>query len=119
MSSGSDGLYLCPLSGMSPATSDCLGLYLKSPEHKQCYNIVIGKENYICFLQVRRDILRRVKPWRLFYGFFVEAAALLRSIILQYAGVPIDTCFFFFFLYVYLEMSSFSSIFCTIAVFSY
>ena len=27
MSSGSDGLYLSPLSGMSPATSDCLEPY--------------------------------------------------------------------------------------------
>ena len=27
MSSGSDGLYLSPLSGMSPATSDCLETY--------------------------------------------------------------------------------------------
>ena len=27
MSSGSDGLYLSPLSDMSPATSDCLELY--------------------------------------------------------------------------------------------
>ena len=27
VSSGSDGLYLSPLSDMSPATSDCLGPY--------------------------------------------------------------------------------------------
>ena len=25
-------------------------------EHKQCYNIVIGKEKYVYILQVRRDI---------------------------------------------------------------
>ena len=30
MSSGSDGLYLSPLSDMSPATSDCLGPYFSA-----------------------------------------------------------------------------------------
>ena len=49
---------------------------------------------------------------------FVEAAV-LRSIVLRYAGVPFATymCIVFF-LFVYLEMSPFPSIFCTIAVFS-
>ena len=46
---------------------------------------------------------------------FVEAAA-LRSIVLRYAGVPLATRFPP--LFVYLEMSLFPSIFCTIAVFS-
>ena len=43
---------------------------------------------------------------------FVEAAA-LRSIALPYAGAPIATCvfLFLFFLFVYLEMSLFPSIF--------
>ena len=51
---------------------------------------------------------------------FVEAAA-LRSIVLRYAGAPIATRVFFSFFFspfVYLEMSLFPSIFCTIAVFS-
>ena len=28
-----------------------------SLEHKQCYNIVIGKERYVYILQIRRDFL--------------------------------------------------------------
>ena len=53
---------------------------------------------------------------------FVEAAA-LRSIILQYAGVPIATrvfffFFFFFFFFLYLDMSLFPSIFCIMSAFS-
>ena len=31
-----------------------------SLEHKQCYNIVIGKQKYVYILQVRRDILLSV-----------------------------------------------------------
>ena len=66
---------------------------------------------YVCFVLLR---------FRLYA--FVEAAA-LRSIVLQYAGAPIATRFFFvfcslFFPFVYLEMSFFSSILCTIAAFS-
>ena len=63
---------------------------------------------YVCFILLR---------FRLYA--FVEAAA-LRSIVLRYAGVPIAArvFFVFLFLYVYLEMSLFSSIFCTISVFS-
>ena len=66
-------------------------------------------------------------PWRFFSGVtfvlfcfvfrlyaFVEAAA-LRSIVLRYAGAPIATRVSFFsffpFLFVYLEMSLFPSIF--------
>ena len=45
---------------------------------------------------------------------FVEAAA-LRSIVVRYAGIPIATHVSFF---VYLEMSLFPSIFCTISAFS-
>ena len=50
---------------------------------------------------------------------FVEVAA-LRSIVLRYAGAPIATrvSFFLFPFFVYLEMSLFPSIFCTIAAFS-
>ena len=52
---------------------------------------------------------------------FVEAAA-LRSIVLRYAGVPIATRVSFFncfrFIFVYLEMSLFPGIFCTISAFS-
>ena len=49
---------------------------------------------------------------------FVEAAA-LRSIVLRYTGAPIATrVSFFLFLFVYLEMSLFPSMFCAIAVFS-
>ena len=48
---------------------------------------------------------------------FIEAAA-LRSIILRYAGVPTATRVSSFFTFVYLEMSLFPSIFCTIAIFS-
>ena len=50
---------------------------------------------------------------------FVEAAA-LRSIVLRYAGVPIATRVYLslFFPFVYLEMSLFPSIFCTIFTFS-
>ena len=49
---------------------------------------------------------------------FVEAAA-LRSIVLRYAGAPIATrVSFFFFPFVYLEVSLCLSIFCTIAAFS-
>ena len=49
---------------------------------------------------------------------FVEAAA-LRSIVLRYAGAPIATRVSFFFSpFLYLEMSLFPSIFCTIAAFS-
>ena len=52
---------------------------------------------------------------------FVEAAALC-SIVLRYAGVPIATrvsfFYFFRFIFVYLEMSLFPSIFCTISAFS-
>ena len=50
---------------------------------------------------------------------FIEAAA-LRSIVLRYAGAPIDTHVFlrFFFRFVYLEKSLFPSIFGLIAVFS-
>ena len=52
-----------------------------------------------------------------FYAF-VEAAA-LRSIVLRYAGASIATPrVSFFFPFVYLEMSLFPSIFCTIAIFS-
>ena len=47
-----------------------------------------------------------------FYAF-VEAAA-LRSIVLRYAGAPIATRVSFFFPFVYLEMSRFPSLFCTI-----
>ena len=53
---------------------------------------------------------------------FVEAAA-LRSIVLRYAGVPIATrvslfLSFSFLFFVYLEMSLFPSIVCTISAFS-
>ena len=51
---------------------------------------------------------------------FVEAAA-LSSIVLRYAVVPIATrvsFFFFFSFFVYVEMSPFPSIFCTISAFS-
>ena len=49
---------------------------------------------------------------------FVEAAA-LRSIALRYAGAPIATrVSFCFFPLVYLEMSLFPSIFCTISAYS-
>ena len=49
---------------------------------------------------------------------FVEAAV-LRSVVLRYAGAPIATrVSFFLFPFVYLEMSLFPSIFCTIAAFS-
>ena len=48
---------------------------------------------------------------------FIGAAA-LRSIVLRYAGAPIATRVSFFFPLVYLDMSLFPSIFCTIAVFS-
>ena len=50
---------------------------------------------------------------------FVEAAD-LRSIVLRFAGAPIATrvSFFSFFPFVYLEMSLFPSIFCTISAFS-
>ena len=41
-----------------------------------------------------------------------------RSIVLRYAGAPIVTRVSFCFLFVYLEMSLFPSIFCTIADFS-
>ena len=56
---------------------------------------------YVCFVLLR---------FRLYA--FVEAAA-LRSIVLRYADVPIATrvSFFLFFLFVYLEMSLFPSIF--------
>ena len=72
-------------------------------------------------------------PWRFFSGVtfvlfcvvfrlyaFVEAAA-LRSIVLRYASVPIATRVsfnLFFSFFVYLEMSLFLSIFCTISAFS-
>ena len=41
MSSGRDGLYLSPLSGVSPATSDCLetyisGFFLFYSNHRVC-----------------------------------------------------------------------------------
>ena len=48
---------------------------------------------------------------------FVEAAT-LRSIVLRYAGAPIATRVSFIFPFIFLEMSLFPSIFCTIAVFS-
>ena len=49
---------------------------------------------------------------------FVEAAA-LRLIVLRYAGAPIATRVSFFFSpFVYLEMSLFPSLFCTIAALS-
>ena len=48
---------------------------------------------------------------------FVEAATLL-STVLRYAGAPIAIRVSFFFPFVYLEMSRFPSIFCTIAAFS-
>ena len=44
--------------------------------------------------------------------------AALRSIVLRYAGAPIDTHVFLFFPFVSLEMSLFPSIVCAIAVFS-
>ena len=64
---------------------------------------------FVCFVLLR---------FRLYA--FVEAAA-LRSIVLRHAGVPIATRFFLFFvfLFVYLEISLFPSIFCTISAFSY
>ena len=51
---------------------------------------------------------------------FVEAAAVLRSIVLRYAGAPIATLvsFFLSFFLLLILMSLFPSIFCTIAVFS-
>ena len=51
------------------------------------------------------------KVVRLYYAF-VEAAT-LRSIVLRYTGAPIAICVSFF-----LDMSLFSSIFCTISAFS-
>ena len=64
---------------------------------------------YVCFVLLR---------FRL-YAIFVEAAVLC-SIVLRYAGAPIATraSLFLFFPFVYLEMSLFPSIFCSIAVFS-
>ena len=47
----------------------------------------------------------------------VEAAA-LRSIVLRYAGAPVAPRVPFFFPFVYLEMSLFPSMFCTISAFS-
>ena len=62
---------------------------------------------YVCFVLLR---------FRLYA--IVEAAA-LRSTVLRHAGVPIATrVFCFVFVFVYLEMSLFPSIFCTIAAFS-
>ena len=57
---------------------------------------------YLCFVLLR---------FRL--HAFIEVAALLRSIVLRYAGAPIatNTCFFLFPL-IYSEMSLFLSIFC-------
>ena len=70
----------------------------------RCQNVFLWC--YLCFVLLR------------FYLYaFVEAAA-LRSIVLRYAGAPIATRVSFFFSFVYLEMSLFLSIFCTIAVFS-
>ena len=54
---------------------------------------------YLCFVLLR---------FRLYA--FVEAAA-LRSIVLRYSGAPIATRVFFLFIFVYLEMSLFPSIF--------
>ena len=61
---------------------------------------------YVCFVLLR---------FRLYA--FVEAAALC-SIVLRYAGAPIATRVSLFFPFVYLEMSLFPIIFCTISVFS-
>ena len=61
---------------------------------------------YACFVLLR---------FRLYA--FIEAAA-LRFIVLRYAGALLATRVSFFFHFLYLEMSLFPSIFCTIAVFS-
>ena len=61
---------------------------------------------YVCFVLLR---------FRLFYAF-VEAAA-LRSMVLRYSGALIATRVSLFFPFVYLEMSLFPSIFCTISAF--
>ena len=61
---------------------------------------------YLCFVLLR---------FRL--DASVEAAA-LRPIVLRHADASIATRVSFFFIAVYLEMSLFPSIFCTIAVFS-
>ena len=51
-------------------------------------------------------------------GYTFIEAAVLRSIVLRYTGAPIPTLVSFFFPFVYLEISIFPTIFCTIAVFS-
>ena len=61
---------------------------------------------YLCFVLLRSRLYA-----------FVEATA-LRSTVLRYAGAPIATRVSFFFPFVYLEMSLFPSILCTIAVLS-
>ena len=48
---------------------------------------------------------------------FVETAA-LSSIVLRYAGASVATRAPFFFSFIYLEMSLFPSIFCTVSAFS-
>ena len=70
----------------------------------RCHDVFL--RCYLCFVLLRF----------LLYAF-VEATA-LRSIVLRYAGAPIAIRVFLFSLFVYLEMSFFPSIFCTIAAFS-
>ena len=72
----------------------------------QVYSVTDGFLPDVCFVLLR---------FRLYA--LIEAAA-LRSIVLRYAGAPIATRVSIFFLFVYLEMSLFPSVFCTIAVFS-
>ena len=67
---------------------------------------------YVCFVLLRFRLRFRLYD-------FIEAAA-FRSIVLRYAGAPTATrvYFLFFFPCIYLEMSLFTSFFCTIAIFS-
>ena len=71
----------------------------------RCHYVVLW--SYLCF------VLLLFRPYAL-----VEYEA-LRSIIFRYAGAPIATRVSFFFALVVLEMLLFTSIFCTIAVFSF
>ena len=84
---------------------------LDAPVHPSLIEMSPGQRTvseYWCFLCF---VLLRFRLYA-----FVEAAA-LRSIVLRYAGAPIATRVSFF-PFVYLDMSLFPSIFCTIAAFS-
>ena len=48
VSSGSDGLYLSPLSDMSPATSDCLETYFSAGSYFSGGSYFIFKLSRVC-----------------------------------------------------------------------